>query len=359
MDTDRSVNDVLIRFCAAFLDQGFSPWVLPDRELGFYRSFSACTGRGAGRPTAGCTAWPAELARLESSSLGPLESILESLELLGVPEAEWEEFITATLLALRGWAGMIQQMEVRGDRVAHPAPAGSLVGFLAVRLVLERLALAHAGRGSAGLHRTAVAAARRGPRAASRRTSRWGPISGPSWSSSWPRFSAGLPATCTTSTRPSWATLLEEIESFGNLDRRRVFHDAYERRYRSADAPGPGGPRRPSRPRRVADPRFQVICCIDEREESFRRHVEEVAPGRRNVQRGGVFQRGNVLSRRGGRPLHPAVPDRHPAPALRRGRRGRTRWRRSTAGGRWRGARSGTASHQVHLGSRTVRRRGR
>ena len=46
----------------------------------------------------------AELTRLESSNLG-LESILESLERLGVPEAEWEQFITATFLALRAGRG--------------------------------------------------------------------------------------------------------------------------------------------------------------------------------------------------------------------------------------------------------------
>ena len=63
--------------------------------------------------------------------------------MLGVDESEWDEFLTATLLALRGWAGMIWQLEVRGDRVAHPAPAGSLLEFLAVRLVLERVALTH------------------------------------------------------------------------------------------------------------------------------------------------------------------------------------------------------------------------
>ena len=55
----------------------------------------------------------------------------ESLTALGVPEGEWEEFLAATLLALRGWGGMIQQIEIRGDRVAHPAPPGSLLEFLA------------------------------------------------------------------------------------------------------------------------------------------------------------------------------------------------------------------------------------
>ncbi|MCA9134829.1 MAG: DUF2309 family protein, partial [Planctomycetales bacterium] len=31
-DSDRLVNEVLIRFCGVFLDQGFSDWPLPDRE---------------------------------------------------------------------------------------------------------------------------------------------------------------------------------------------------------------------------------------------------------------------------------------------------------------------------------------
>ena len=36
---------------------------------------------------------------------------------------------------------MVQQVEERGDRVAHPIPRGSLVEFLAVRLLLDRLSL--------------------------------------------------------------------------------------------------------------------------------------------------------------------------------------------------------------------------
>src|SRR5688500_13348556 len=56
------------------------------------------------------------------------------------PAAEWEDIITATLLALRGWAGMIRQVELRADRATFPGPAGSLVEFLAIRLILERLA---------------------------------------------------------------------------------------------------------------------------------------------------------------------------------------------------------------------------
>jgi hypothetical protein len=39
IDIDRVVNDILIRFCAAFLDQGVSHWPLPDRNRGVLRLF--------------------------------------------------------------------------------------------------------------------------------------------------------------------------------------------------------------------------------------------------------------------------------------------------------------------------------
>src|SRR5262249_30001981 len=129
--------------CAAFLDQGLSHWPLPYRDQGYFRAFCALYRKPGGPPDRWLRSLSEELALLETEGLSPAESIVESLEMLGVPEPEWDEFIPATLLALRGWAGMIHQMETRGDRSAHPAPEGSLLEFLAVRLILERLALAH------------------------------------------------------------------------------------------------------------------------------------------------------------------------------------------------------------------------
>ena len=50
----------------------------------------------------------------------PLESIQESLSLLGVAEEESEEFLKQTLLALRGWAG---HGVANGDQRGVDAPA--------------------------------------------------------------------------------------------------------------------------------------------------------------------------------------------------------------------------------------------
>src|SRR6185503_21304152 len=42
-------------------------------------------------------------------------------------------------------------------------------------------------------------------------------------------------------------------------------------------------------PRKVEAPRFQVVNCLDEREESFRRHLEEVAPDCETFGAAGFF----------------------------------------------------------------------
>src|SRR5262249_39499770 len=101
-DTDVWVHDLLIRYCAAFLDQGGSHWSLPDRAQGFYQSFLSLYRKG-GPPDAWLAGLPAEAKRQQDAGHTPLESIAESLRLLGVIEDEQEEFLSRTLLALRGW----------------------------------------------------------------------------------------------------------------------------------------------------------------------------------------------------------------------------------------------------------------
>ena len=276
VDIDPQVHDVLIRYCASFLDQGFSNWRLPHRVLGFYRAFIILYEQPAGPPDTWLQGLSKELARLGDQEIGPLESILESLDLLGVAESEWEEYLSATLLALRGWAGMLLQIESRGDRVAHPIPEGSLLEFLAIRLVLERLALRDAAATALGFQ---------GPLCQLRQVVKSRIEKQTSLSVDQRAFQVfqlaqilgWLPEELNRLSKAEWSKLVEEIEAFSVMERRRVFHMAYEHRFvtQTLDAISIQSRRSPER---IPAARFQAIFCLDEREESFRRHMEEIAP---------------------------------------------------------------------------------
>ncbi|MDB5307865.1 MAG: hypothetical protein JWO38_2067 [Gemmataceae bacterium] len=275
-DSDAHVNDVLIRYCAAFADQGFAAWRLPAWEAGFFKTFLQMYRQPGGPPDRWLRDLCREAARLDDAGAGPMESVRESLEILGVPEAEWEDFVAATVVTLRGWASMLRQMEVRADRVPTPAPRGTFVEFLAVRLLLERLALTHVARTEMDYrgalrdlrkHLAAQAPPPPAPAVEPRTflVFRLAQVLG--WC---PSYLHGM-------TPAEWAVLLAEVEAFPDLARRTVFHLAYERQYRTraldAIATHAAVPRA-----RPAAPRFQAAFCIDAREESFRRYIEEVAP---------------------------------------------------------------------------------
>ena len=196
VDTDLLVEDRLIPFSAAFLDQGFAHWELPRREEGFYRSFCSLYRQPWGPPDRWMRGLAAEVGRLMDEGIGPLESALESLRILGVARQEWERYLSATFLVLRGWAGMVRQIEARGDRVVHPVPQGSLVEFLAIRLLLDRFAVAFTARSLLGIQ-TPVGEFWRLPAAGSIRNGRTASNSGLSPCSSWPRSPACHPMSCT------------------------------------------------------------------------------------------------------------------------------------------------------------------
>jgi uncharacterized protein YbcC (UPF0753/DUF2309 family) len=354
-DTDRRIDEVLIPFCAAMLDQGFARWSLPGREKGFLESFRGLYERRVAPADTWMRGLPAEMNRLRAERLSPLESIADSLQRLGVSRDEHDSYIRQTMLALRGFAGMIWQTETRPDRVAHPTPPGTLIEYLAIRLILERLALAHVARRSISytgpLDQLRDELRRRSPR--SEPTSldqraflvfQLAQVLG--WQ----------PQTLAELSNSQWCKMLHEIESFSGLERRRVYHLAYERRYRiqSLDAVSLHSRQAFESPltRQQSRSAFQIICCIDEREESFRRHLEEVTADCETYGAAGFFS--IAMYYRGAADTHytPLCPvivtPRHYVSeevvySLERTAR-RRRQRRRTIG---------TVTHQVHLGSRT------
>ncbi len=350
-DSDLLVHEMLIRFCAAFTDQGFASWALPFRKQGFYKSFLRLYQRGGGPPHYWTAGLAAELTRLTKWRIEPLESIRESLAMLGYAEDEWNELIQATLMALRGWAGMLWQMEVRPDRVPTPVPPGTLIEFVAVRLVLERIAIEHLARkmpqydGKLNHLRTALLAKIDAPSPANAEQRAFAVFQlaqALAWSP--PRL-ARLSAA-------EWNTLVSEIESFSELDRRRIMHRAFERRFqvRALDAMVEFGQRKTAK---LEKPSFQAVFCIDAREESFRRHIEEVSPRVETFGAAGFF--GVPMYYRGVsdanfaalcpivmKPSHWVIEDVVYTLDEENRRRKKARWA------------LGTAWHQLHLRSRSI-----
>ncbi|HET9784320.1 MAG TPA: putative inorganic carbon transporter subunit DabA, partial [Terriglobales bacterium] len=300
-DIDSWIHPPLIRFLAGYLDQGLTHWAMPARELGIHGCFLDLYAT----PLAGhCGPWarrlPGMVAEDRQAGRGALASLAHSLEEMGIAGEDASDFLTAELLALRGWAGMVRQIELRPDRVPARELRVTLRGYMAVRLLLLRAALAEAGRQMgfdgppAGLRTWVLARtpAPAPPSAAER---------------AWPLFQAaqlmGLDAALPARwTADAVAAIEGELAAIHPLCRRRILHQALERtaRHRLYDALLQHRP-----PAAPASPAFQTVFCLDEREESLRRHLEEVDAGCETFSTAGFF---NVAM------YHQGATDAHPRP---------------------------------------------
>lgn len=354
-DSDELVNEFLIRFCGTFLDQGFSHWHLPDRDTGFYQCFLKLFGETDWLVQPWRRGLAAYLRNLSAESISPLESIRQSLRLLGVDASEQENYLTQTVLALSGFAGMIWQLETRGDRVYRPMPAGTLIEYVAVRLILEQFALSSVARNTldynGSLSELADYLKREfPPRSNSEsdaqrnafRLFEIGQLLG--WK---PKHLARLsPA--------EWNLVLQEIHAFPAIERRRIYHLAFERKFRNQalDAFMIHASRVREKIRPVQRPNFQIVSCIDEREESFRRALEEVDPDCETLSAAGFFA--VPIYYRGAAdahftPLCPVViqPKHYVREEVLYSLQGAESNRRKTR------RTIGTVTHRVHMGSRT------
>jgi len=275
-DCDLQVHDLLIRFTSAFLDQGFAAWSVPQRSEGYYQCFLSLFAEKSPWTEKWLEPLKAIIASERQSGANPTESIVRSLAALGVSQNDFEKYIKKTLLALPGWTGMVEQMATNASWTLHPAPKESLEEFLAVRLILDRLAAKHC----LDEHLSHRAIPLPDLLSIGSSSERYNPRRKTVQQRAFDLFqlaqrSAWSPHTLFTWTSAEWQNVVDAIGSFDDFERRRMFHLAYEYRYRTQmlDAIAEHSVFPLKMP---SDVSVQVITCIDDREESFRRHLEEL-----------------------------------------------------------------------------------
>jgi uncharacterized protein YbcC (UPF0753/DUF2309 family) len=301
IDTDAWIHPPLIRFLASYLDQGLAHWSMPERARGIHGCFLEIYRTSLAKQ---CGPWAKSLPRIVAddydSGRDALRSVENSLAQLGVASEEWTDYLTAEVLALRGWAGIVRQIEERPDRVPARDLTVTLRGYLAVRFLFVRAAVEHAAReisfeGPLSTLRSSLR---------NRLPEPWSPTA---VERAWPLFHVAQLCGLDASVVEQWTTLnVTEVEAeLREIDRirqRRILHQAFERtiRHRVYDALIHHSPHERAEP-----PAFQAVFCLDEREESIRRHLEEVEPACETLSTAGFF---NVAM------YHEGATDAHPRP---------------------------------------------
>lgn len=286
------VHQTLIPLAAAFLDRGEAQWPMPDRMQGFYLVWEDIMTAGlVVRP-----AWSRQLGRRirahRREGYDSEHEVLDLLDELGISDAELEEYVTQTLLYLPGWAGMFARLEQNSDPIMADRAKVRLIDFLAVRLELDELAftdiaqrLGYEGplKGLRGWLRSQLDAQQA-----------FAAHNSLSWSLFQLMQLAGQrPQDLRQLTDLEARALTDWVVRFAEPVRLFLWHDAYELHYRdelllgltanraakTADLPSP----------RTMPPKIQLLCCMDDREESLRRHFEVLCPDSETFGTAGFF----------------------------------------------------------------------
>lgn len=141
---DRVVQSVLIKFCAAYLDQGVCYWPMPHKD-GLYRTFARLYSQKGGLSAPELRGLCGTLAPQQEKGWSAEHALEDAILRLGITTDDRFEALLERALSLRGWAGMVYQMEVRPDLAPVEAPPVRLLDYLAVSLILEAQVLEAGG----------------------------------------------------------------------------------------------------------------------------------------------------------------------------------------------------------------------
>lgn len=281
-----TINNQMIKWIAAFVDEGIAGWAMPLRERGFYSAWRELAQEDRSNRLLGI---PHIREKFRDLSHEPEETVLKHLQGLDIPKARWAEYLARHLAQLPGWAGFIRW---RGDNPRYPSQRHYPIDpmqYLAVRLFYESGLVEGLCRREwdiAGTHSALVAHWQNRSEQYQALMATQPHASAPNTQGvcqkAWRLFHLAqflelTPIELHELSHKETSTLLEWLDTFPSNIHGPVWLEAYEDVYREhllKKILGHQG----AAPVFDERPRAQGIFCIDARSEPFRRHLEAQGP---------------------------------------------------------------------------------
>jgi uncharacterized protein len=133
-----SVRPVMLRLSASLLDEGTAAWHLGDGHFtGLYDAWRTSLSQDSGLKLDNL-AWEQELANLPDDAE---QAVIAQLESLRLPREKWDGYLHRLCLEIQGWTGLINWRQQHPEYHSVNPLAPKLADWLAIRLTLDKLHL--------------------------------------------------------------------------------------------------------------------------------------------------------------------------------------------------------------------------
>lgn len=278
------INDQLIKWVAAFLDEGLAGWEMPGREEGFYQAWRNLAQKDFSGKLLGIKDFSQKVHSLPAT---PEDAIRSSLQQLEIPQEQWKDYLSRQLSLLPGWTRYIRWL---GEHPAYHAQQKHPIDttqYLAVRLFYEVELTNIKCQQEWGIDGTVSSlTAYWNDRPEEYRQQIEGPSGDPTKQMkclhAWRLFHLAQflelsPGEVRDLSLTDAQMLLQWLDHYPTDQHGRVWIEAYEDSFREMILKDISA-HRGTVPELETRPHAQLVFCIDVRSESFRRHIEASGP---------------------------------------------------------------------------------